>query len=206
MDRNEMNAIGRVLTAIETVTPAAPELPFSADTRSARRPVLALVSGFAAVLLVVGVVAVGVSLNRNDAPKVGAALIEDPSPFVLADGEAACVLTIGESVETAKREPIQRFDNSSWLLFKKQLGPLSEGGSDRRAEGYGSPEIDWDAEAKIRDGVLIVRMTQPTVGAQSESWLLADIPPEGVVMSGPYDNSDGLGNSYFLTCWTGPTG
>lgn len=209
MNRNEMNAIGPVMSAIETATPAAPDLPSIDNTQPIRRPVLALASGFAAVLLVVGVVAAGVSLSRDDSSNVGAAFAGDQSPFTLTLGEAACVLTVGDSVETADPEPIQMVRRPSYLLFMNQLGPLGEGDRDERSEGHSETEMDWTAQARIRDGVLIVRVVQPTVGEQSESWLLTDIPPEGMVMSGtwggPYDGSDRDGDSYFLTCWTGPT-
>lgn len=121
------------------------------------------------------------------------------APFDLRPGQTGCQISVGDSLDTATAPNDMN-----------PYGPLSGDGSEMRSASGDANELFWEAEMAMDPGTLTVRMHQPSLGEQTEYWAVADIPFEGVTMSGPwggpYGGSDTEGDSYYFTCWTNPQG
>jgi hypothetical protein len=113
------------------------------------------------------------------------------APIALVDGETVCFMVFDDVVD-----------------MTSQLGPFRSGNPELRSGGASGSESDlwWEIEAMVRGGVLSVRVLQPSVGEQTDSWPIADIPPEGVTLSGPwggpYETGSPTAATYSLSCWT----
>lgn len=123
------------------------------------------------------------------------------APFDMYPGQSGCQISIGDTQDTSTA-------HSSMNDYGPMIDEGDETRSERRSAGSDAGEIYWEAEARLNDGTLTVRVFQPSIGEQTESWVVTDIPFEGVTMSGPWGGPYGLasaeGDNYYFTCWTNP--
>lgn len=118
---------------------------------------------------------------------------ESTSPFDLESGQTRCQMSIGNDPDTATAP--------SWMNDYDALRGSSRG------ETTDSGEF-WEAGARITDGVLTAVVDQSSIGTRSQNWVVADIPPTGVTLSGPwggpYSEVEPDAAAFYFTCWSNP--
>jgi len=117
----------------------------------------------------------------------------DTPPFDLKTGEAGCVFDAGD-------EYPREVNN---------FGPLRNDESEQRSSGRTETDRYYVISTRLDGGSLSISVNQPSVGEQTVSYDLVDIPDEGVILEGPWGGPyvlyfDGYSpDTYRMTCWAG---